>query len=294
MANQQKNVLVAGASGYLGQHIITSLQQHNYSFIALARSPNKLLQQGLSKQQIFTAQATIAESLQGCCENVDVVISCLGITKQKDGLDYMAVDYQANHNLLCEAERAGVKKFLYVSAFHQPMDAGVRLLQAKEKFAKELLQSTKLSPCVIRPNGFFADLEGFYQAAKTGSIFLLGDGKTRLNPIHGADLADFCVAAIDSKFQQLEVGGPETLTINDIAQQAFACHQRQARIHHLPEWLRRPSLALCSWLPQRSTGAAEFFLAVSRHDMIAPSYGVHKIGKHFEQLKDMELRLPSN
>ena len=77
-------------------------------FRAIARKPEKLEAAGLDATQILVGQVTEPESIRGCCQGVDVVFSAVGITRQKDGLTYMDVDYQANRNLLDEALRAGV------------------------------------------------------------------------------------------------------------------------------------------------------------------------------------------
>lgn len=168
VTNELKSrILVAGATGYLGRHLIEALQACDADFKAQARSADKLKDLGLNDSQIQIAQVTDSDSLKGCCDGVDIVISCVGITRQKEGLSYMDVDYQANLNLLEEAERAGVKKFVYVSAFRANVIKSVRLLEAKERFACRLLVSEQLAPCVVRPNGFFADIEEFYNMAQS-------------------------------------------------------------------------------------------------------------------------------
>ena len=155
-------ILIAGSTGYLGTNIVESLMEQQAEFKALARNKSKLLAMGLQESQVIEVQVTQPDELKGVCEGVDVVISCLGITRQQDGLGYSDVDYQANLNLLEEAERAGVGKFIYISAFNAQKYPPVRLLEAKERFASRLLQSTKLTPCVIRPNGFFSDITEVY------------------------------------------------------------------------------------------------------------------------------------
>jgi len=60
-----------------------------------------------STKLIITAEVTQPNTRQGICNNVDFVISTLGITRQRDKLTYQNVDYQANLNLLREAERVG-------------------------------------------------------------------------------------------------------------------------------------------------------------------------------------------
>jgi nucleoside-diphosphate-sugar epimerase len=51
----------------------------------------------------------LPDTLKGICDGIDVVISSIGITRQKDGLKYMDVDYQGNKNLLDLVKRNNVQ-----------------------------------------------------------------------------------------------------------------------------------------------------------------------------------------
>lgn len=86
---------------------------------------------------------------------MDAVITTVGITRQKDGLTYMDVDYGANVNLLREAERAGVSRFIYVSVLNGNNMRHLKICNAKERFVDQLSLSD-IDSCVIRPNGFFS------------------------------------------------------------------------------------------------------------------------------------------
>ncbi|MEF1173633.1 SDR family oxidoreductase [Vibrio sinaloensis] len=281
-------ILIAGSTGYLGSHIVELLTSEQVEFKALARNKTKLLAMGLQESQVVEAQVTHPDEIKGVCDGVDVVISCLGITRQQDGLGYLDVDYQANLNLLEEAERAGVGKFIYISAFNAQKYPQVRLLEAKERFANRLLQSTKLTPCVIRPNGFFSDITEVYNMAKSGRVFTFGDGDNLLNPIHGKDLARFCVEAIERNDTELDVGGPDVLSVNDIARLAFKSQNKAEKNTHLPDFLRRVGLSLVRHLPEKFGGPAEFFLTMLGRDSIAPTYGVHTLDDYFSALSSCE------
>ena len=166
-----KRVLVAGSTGYLGKYIIQNLVENNIRPVALARSSKKLVQ--LQHDiDIFQAEVTNAASLINCCDGIDIVISSLGITRQQDGLSYMEVDYQANLNLLTEAKRSGVKKFIYVSALHGDKLKGLKIFEAKERFVKQLSESG-LDYCIVRPTGFFSDMTEFYNMAAKGRVYLV-------------------------------------------------------------------------------------------------------------------------
>ncbi|PMG12159.1 NAD-dependent dehydratase [Vibrio splendidus] len=284
MNELKSRILVAGATGYLGRHLIEALQACDADFKAQARSADKLKDLGLNDSQIQIAQVTDSDSLKGCCDGVDIVISCVGITRQKEGLSYMDVDYQANLNLLEEAERAGVKKFVYVSAFRANVIKSVRLLEAKERFACRLLVSEQLAPCVVRPNGFFADIEEFYNMAQSGRVYLFGSGDVRLNPIHGADLADFILASLPNAEKELDVGGPDVLSATQIAALAFQSQGKMTRITYIPDCVRKLALSVIRRLPENRVGPAEFFLSAMEGDAIAPCVGKHHLSDYFSQL----------
>jgi uncharacterized protein YbjT (DUF2867 family) len=180
------NILLAGSTGYLGGYIAKELLKKAYPVRAIARNPEKLKQDNIETTEILQAEITQSDSIKDCCKNIDVVISTVGITRQKDGLTYMDVDYQANMNLLQEAKQNGVKKFIYISVLNGENLRHLKICDAKELFVEQLIKSG-LEYSIIRPNGFFSDMADFYTMAKKGRVYLFGDGELKTNPIHGEE-----------------------------------------------------------------------------------------------------------
>jgi uncharacterized protein YbjT (DUF2867 family) len=282
-------ILVAGSTGYLGSHIVQELMAQQMDFKAIARNTHKLKQLGLSQSQIIEAQVTDKTSLTQSCEDIDTVISSVGITRQKDGLTYMDVDYQANKNLLDEAIKSGVKKFVYISVLHGEDLTHLKICEAKERFVREL-QSSGLEYCIIRPSGFFSDMAAFYDMAKNGRVYLFGDGTIKANPIHGADLAKVCVDAIFQREQVIEVGGKEILSHQEIAEIAFKVLHNRPKITYIPDMVRRFLLRMAAlFMSKAKYGTVEFFLNAMAMDMTTNQYGNHTIRAFFTQLKTQEV-----
>ncbi len=281
-----KKILLAGGTGYLGGYILSELLEKGFNTKAIVRDENKI-DISLKKNENLTLKKgdlTNTKSIEGTCENVDVVISTVGITKQKEGKTYMEVDYQANLNLLNEAKKAGVKKFIYISVLNGEKLKNLAICYAKEQFADELKKSG-LAYCIIRPNGFFSDMTEFFNLAKKGRIYLLGDGQLQSNPIHGEDLAKECVNQIYSNDKELDIGGPEILTQEEIANMAFQAIGKKSKITYIPDWIRKLALKVGKIFVSKQTfGAFEFFLTVMGMEMIAPKYGKHTLKKYFEEL----------
>ncbi|MEM9675392.1 MAG: SDR family oxidoreductase [Bacteroidota bacterium] len=278
-----KKIALAGATGYLGRHIVHQLLLNRYEFVALARNVSKLQALGLAESQIAEVQVTEPETLTNVFEGVDTVISTVGITRQKDGLTYMNVDYQANMNLLNEALSAGVRKFVYVSAVNGQQFRHLKIMEAKEKFV-DALQASGLEYTVLRPNGFFSDMQDFLDMARRGRVYLFGNGEYKLNPIHGEDLAEVCLQAVDSNQTEISVGGPDVLTQNQIGELALDAQSQPAKITHIPDWVRKTAITLVrTFTSSKTYGPIEFFLTMMGQDNIAPHYGHHRLADFFRQ-----------
>lgn len=277
----KQRIVLAGATGYLGRYIAQTLLDEGYPTRLIVRNRKKANFDN-KDFDVVEAQVTDLASLHGVFSGIDVVISTVGITRQKDDLTYMDVDYQANANLLQMARVNGVKKFIYVGVLYGDKLRHLKVCEAKEKFVDELKQSG-MDYCVIRPNGFFSDLREFLSMANSGRVYLFGDGEHKLNPIHGADLAKICVDAITSDEKEIEVGGPDILTQNHIGELAFEALNKKQRIIHFPDWIRKLLLwGLRTFTSQKIYGPLELFLTGFGMDMIAPAYGNHHLKAFYE------------
>lgn len=149
----------------------------------------------------------------------------------------------------------------------------------------EQLKQSGIDYCIVRPNGFFSDMSEFLNMAKKGRIYLFGNGEFRANPIHGEDLAVVCVDAVDRPDKEIEVGGPETLTQNEIASIAFDILGHKPKVTYIPEWIRFTIVKLVKMFTKSTFyGPVEFFMTVMAIDMIAPEYGKHTLKEYFKKM----------
>jgi uncharacterized protein YbjT (DUF2867 family) len=284
---ESNHFLVAGASGYLGRYITKELLSRNIKTRAIVRNINKLNITD-TNLEVFEGQVTRPDSIKGVCSNIDIVISTLGITRQKDGLTYEDVDYKANLNILEEAKKAGVKKFVYISVLNGDKIRHLKGGAAKEKFC-DALKVSGIDYCIVRPNGFFSDMGDFFNMARKGRIYLFRDGELKINPIHGADLAKAVVDVSFSDAREIKIGGPDLLSQNEIAELALKACGKKRRITHLPDWIRLAALFLLRrFSNEKFYGPLEFFMTTMVMDMTAPEYGTHRLEEYFDELAEQE------
>ncbi len=276
-----KKVLVGGATGYLGRYLIVELKKQGYWIRALARDADRLSDLCDSIDDVFEGEITQPETLIGVCDDIDIVISAIGITRQKDGLTYMDVDYQGNRNLLDLALRENISKFLYVSVINAHLMKGLKMIQAKERFVAEL-NASKIVSLIIRPTGFFSDMLEFFQMAQKGTAYLFGSGENVINPIHGADLAEICVNSITSNEKEINIGGPDKFSFRQVAELAFKVQEKKVRISSLPLWMLQLIVPLIKLFTTSKTyGPLEFMISIMTMDVIGDIYGNRRLEDFF-------------
>ena len=286
-----KKVLVAGGTGYLGRYVVKELKQRGDWVRALARHPEKLKVTGPFLEpavadlvdDVFVGEVTKSETLRGLCDAIDVIISSVGITRQTDKLTYQDVDYQGNRNLLDIALASSASRFVYVHGFNAHLLSSLDGFKAKQKFVDEL-RISGMSNAVVCPTGFFNDMSEFLRMAQRGTVYLIGNGDRRINPIHGADLAKVCGDAITSGELVIPVGGPVTYCYREIAELAFAVLEKPPRIRRIPKWLIQAVLPLIHRFNSRSYTIAAGIATIMQNDFTAPSVGTHLLKDFYEKL----------
>jgi uncharacterized protein YbjT (DUF2867 family) len=284
-------VLVAGTTGYLGSFVAREFKRRGDWVRVLARNPDKLkapgpfLERALAGfvDDVFVGKVTTPDTLRGLCDGIEIVFSSVGITRQADGLSYREVDYQGNRNLLDLALAASVRKFVFVHAFNARLLRALENMRAKQRFVDEL-NGSSLAHAVVCPTGFFNDMSEFLKMAKKGTVYLIGDGMGKINPIHGADLANVCVDAVTSEETEIPVGGPVTYTYREIADLAFAALGKPPRIRRVPARLVKATLPLVRLFSKRYYMIAAGITAITQHDFVAPKAGTHTLMEFYEEI----------
>ena len=118
--------------------------------------------------------------------------------------------------------------------------------------------------------------------ARSGRIYLFGDGSNRINPIHGADLADVCVDALEGQEPQLDVGGPEVFTYREIAELAFETLGEPEKITCISKPVISAVVGAMRWLtPVKVYGPVQFMASVMTMDVLGQSRGNRRLAEHF-------------
>ncbi len=239
------NILIAGVGGVLGRALVGAFNKKGVNPSGLSlfeREFNGI--EGLSSK--ILGDVTRPESLHGTCAGIDVVVSVVGITRIRGKLTHMDVDYQGNMNLLAEAKRAGVRKFVVISPAGTDLGArqGVPLMEAKFKF-EEALKKSGLAWIIVRSGGFMADFVGMAELARKGPMYIIGNGNAVSTPVEVEELAALMVDdTLLLANTYTSIGGPRDMTWRQIGTACFKLWDKPIRMISIPAWICRLMLVL--------------------------------------------------
>ena len=291
-----KSVLIAGATGYLGKYAVQAFKQRGYYVRVLTRSEERLFEPGpftapaLTRDDmddVFVGEITDPSTLTGMLDGIDMVFSCVGISRQRDGLTFEQVDYQCNKNLidLCKSsDGTDVKRFTYVSMQGAENIMQMAITQAHEKVVDDL-KASGMEYRIVRPCGYFSDMGAIYDMAKKGRVFLVGKGLNLMSPIHGRDLGIACAEIAEGDELEAEAGGPETMTQLEAAEMVFDVLGKTPKITVIPMWLARGLVKIVGVLSTQLGDLADFIVTAGDIDGVGPVRGQTTLRSYFEDMK---------
>lgn len=285
----ETTVVVAGATGYLGGHVVRALSAAGYRVRALARDASRLAPEVRAAcAEIVVAEATRPETYGALFEGADLAFSSIGIRHLHRRPTFWEIDRDANLALVAAAKAAGVARFVFTSVFRgDELRARLAIADARESVV-DALRASEMRVIVLRPTGFFNDMGDFFGMAKHGRAWLLGDGSTRINPIHAADIAAELVRRLeertDERMVAVPLGGPDVYTLKEIAELAFRVLDAPARFASVPVSVARGLATISRPLNVNVAAIVAAAASMCEVDGVAPAVGSHHLADFFEEL----------
>lgn len=219
----QKKVLITGASGFVGYHLIEQAIARGYKvYAAIRRSSNVDHLSGFNVTYTNLNYADTTALRKDIVDNgYDYIIHASGTTKAKTLADYNLVNADYSRNLALATVGTKVKKFVFVSSLaaigplvevkgriaadQSPVPVtsyGQSKLQA-EAFLKEIKDLPLL---VIRPTAVYGprekDIFILFNSINKGLEPYIGDFDQRLSFVYVKDLACIILQALESTLTQ--------------------------------------------------------------------------------------------
>ena len=244
---KQKEILVFGASGFIGSHLIRKLTKKNYRVTAVTR--NIHMQKGLRlKSQgnfgyINLIEANIFDinKLNEIIGSANICINLVGILYESKKNTFLNIHSNFPNVISQIAKEKNVDQFIHISAL------GIEESSGTSKYAKSKLEGEKLisknfpNATILRPSVVFGSEDSFTNLfmsllSKFPIFPLYYKGQTKFQPIHVNDLCDLIFNIVDQKIESktIECVGPDIISFKDIIQRLMNSIKKKRILISLP------------------------------------------------------------
>lgn len=214
-----KRVLITGASGFVGYHLIQAAVAQNFEVYAAVRRSSKVDHlKSLPVQFTYPELASVKELENDFIANkYNYIVHAAGTTKARTKEEYDTVNAGYTKNLAEAVQRSGLEleKFVLVSSLaavgpqsginEDKIKPSPVTSYGKSKLkAEEYLSAFDLPTIVIRPTAVYGprerDILIMLKAISQGFELYIGNGSQQLSFIHVTDLASVIVKLLESPF----------------------------------------------------------------------------------------------
>jgi uncharacterized protein YbjT (DUF2867 family) len=245
-------IVITGATGFVGEEVVKQARTAGYPVRAIVREPERA--QWLAERhgvELFHGNVLYAPSIEGAMHGANCVIHLVGIIHEWKENTFERTHVQATRNVVDEAKKSGVKRFIHMSALGTRENARSRYQQTKWT-AEEYVRKCGMAWTIFRPSFIYGpkdkSVNTFVQLIRRlPFVPVLGPGNTRIQPISVENVAKAFVAAIrndDSVGKIYDLCGPEPFTWNELydkLQRILGTHKPKL---HLPLPIARIQAAL--------------------------------------------------
>lgn len=230
-------ILVAGATGRLGSLLVTRLVSRGLPVRVLTREPPRAEHLAGGLVTVVVGDVRDYESLSAATAGVDVVVSAMhGFADPRRG-SLEAVDRNGNANLVASAKAAGAELVL-MSTVGAAADSPMELFRCKHGAEQHAIASG-VPTTIIRSTAF---IELWIELLRTssgrsGRPLVFGGGQNPINFVSVTDVAALVEHAVldrATRGQILEIGGPDDLTFDQLAQAVQASAGQGGAPRHVP------------------------------------------------------------
>lgn len=256
------NVAVAGGTGFVGGGIAEALVRAGHDVVVLTRHPDRARRRVPEAIDLRAADVSDAETLGAALDGVEALVIALAfhgypMENPRRGETFEAVDAAGTERLVSAAVATGVRRLVYISGAGAAPDAAAHWFRAKWR-AEEAVRGSGIAYTILRPTWLFGPrdvaLNRFLGFARwLPFVPVTGDGRQELAPVFiddvGAIVADSLTnpSAADRVF---DVGGPETMSMNDVIRTALRVTGRRRFLLHAPARLLKVVAWPLQFLPR--------------------------------------------
>lgn len=255
-------VFVTGGTGHVGESVVRLLSETGHESRILSRDAEAARPWTASIPRAYPTRGDItantADQLAELVSKFEAVIHIVGIIIEKGTPGFEAVHVEGTRRMVEAAKRAGVKRFIHMSALGAREGAASRYHQTKFA-AEQIVRESGLDWTIFRPSIIYGQRDEFLNTfagiARIAPLLpVIGSGRGKLQPIWVEDVARCFVRALDMSEtfgQTYDMGGDTAHSIKEIMRLLLRAMGKRRILAHMPVSVARFKARLFDYMPIR-------------------------------------------
>ena len=237
-------ILITGATGYIGQHLVTRLIAQGVRPRCLVRDMQRAaIMFPAGKVELVRGATTAPEALPTAVQGIETIVHAAFLTaEKKESPDnhYEETNVHGTANLINTAKAAGVKRIIEISGLGTKPDKSGSYMQGRY-LAEQVLIGSGLDWTIIRPSVLFGKgapfIKGLTDLLRTSPVIpLIGGGKTLFQPILVDDVVSIIIKVLEEPERTSKkiytIGGPEYYSFSQVFDELLqATHQHKPKVY---------------------------------------------------------------
>jgi uncharacterized protein YbjT (DUF2867 family) len=273
--------LVMGASGYIGSQLVPRLVQQGHEVRAAARNRDSLEARGWEGVECIAADVLRPETLEAALAGVEVAYYL--VHSMGSGSDFPRLDRQAARNFRRAAERAGVRRIIYLGGLQPPGERSAHLDSRAE--TGEILRDGSIPVTELRAGIIVGAGSAAFEVIRDLALHLPVMVtprwvSSRSQPIALQDLLEYLVQVAEvgeAAGHTYDVGGPETLTYAEMLRGFASQNGKRLRIIPVPVLTPRLSSYWLDLVTAVPANVARPLIDGLKHDLLADDTAIRRL-----------------
>lgn len=215
------NIVVTGASGYVGGAVAAALLAAGHQVKGIARHRPADAPDGITWALGDIRHMDLTEPFRGA----DAVVHLIGIIREipQQDVTFEAMHVGSTQRVLSAMQTVGASRLIHMSALGTRREARSQYHLTKWQAEQLVGSAAGIEATILRPSLIFGGHPPFFEMlarlAKLPRVPVPGDGETLFQPVSRSDVARLIAHALidaDTVGMTLELGGPERFTLNGL------------------------------------------------------------------------------
>ncbi|CEF57039.1 complex I NDUFA9 subunit family protein [Acetobacter ghanensis] len=271
---------VLGGNGFVGQYVVQCLAQAGYMVRVASRRPDlgALLRPMGRVGQVAPFYASVLDDSTVACvvRGAEVVVNLAAVLSSSSSQSLQAVNVEGAGRVARLAAEAGGARYVHMSALGAS-DTAPSAYGRSRAAGEALVRQYRPDASIVRPSVIFGPEDKFFNLfgalARYAPFMPVYGATTRVQPVYVGDVAQVVARLAttpDLAGRVWQLGGPEVMTMQDIAAFTLQQTQRNKPIVRVPDVVARLQAAVLERLPGKML-TRDQLLMLSQDNVVSPA-----------------------